>query len=99
MRKGYKKLEGSRDFVIDTLGNGVYSLGEKNGNERGTFMSHYELIGFDMDGTILNSQKTISHRTLEAVNRAARMGKRVILSTGRCISELEEFREDRKSVV
>ncbi len=36
-------------------------------------MSHYELIGFDMDGTILNSQKTISHRTLEAVNRAARM--------------------------
>ena len=30
-------------------------------------MSHYELIGFDMDGTILNSQKTISHRTLEAV--------------------------------
>lgn len=52
-------------------------------------MSHYELIGFDMDGTILNSQKTISHRTLEAVNRAARMGKRVILSTGRCISELE----------
>ena len=56
-------------------------------------MSHYELIGFDMDGTILNSQKTISHRTLEAVNRAARMGKRVILSTGRCISELEEFRD------
>ena len=43
-------------------------------------MSHYELIGFDMDGTILNSQKTISHRTLEAVNRAACMGKRVILS-------------------
>ena len=56
-------------------------------------MSHYELIGFDMDGTILNSQKTISHRTLEAVNRAARMGKRVILSTGRCIDELEEFRD------
>lgn len=56
-------------------------------------MSRYELIGFDMDGTILNSQKTISHRTLEAVNRAARMGKRVILSTGRCISELEEFRD------
>ena len=28
-------------------------------------MSHYELIGFDMDGTILNTQKTISHRTLE----------------------------------
>ena len=34
MRKGYKKLEGSRDFVIDTLGNGVYSLGEKNENDR-----------------------------------------------------------------
>ena len=61
-------------------------------------MSHYELIGFDMDGTILNSQKTISPRTLDAVNRAARMGKRVILSTGRCISELEEFRDVLASV-
>lgn len=54
-------------------------------------MSNYELIGFDMDGTILNSQKTISDRTLDAVNRAAALGKRVILTTGRCISELREF--------
>ena len=34
MRKGNgKKHEGSCDFVIDTLGNGVYSLGEKNDNK------------------------------------------------------------------
>ncbi|OCN02552.1 hydrolase [Clostridium sp. W14A] len=56
-------------------------------------MSTYDLIGFDMDGTILNSEKTISGRTLDAVNRAASSGKKVILSTGRCISELKEFED------
>ena len=56
-------------------------------------MNTYDLIGFDMDGTLLNSQKRISPKTLEAVNRAAEAGKTVILSTGRGISELTEFGE------
>lgn len=56
-------------------------------------MKKYDLIGFDMDGTILNSEKTISEATLEAVNRAAAAGKQIILSTGRCISELKEYDE------
>ena len=56
-------------------------------------MDTYDLIGFDMDGTILNSKKTISTRTLDAVNRAAASGTKVILSTGRCFSELKEFEE------
>lgn len=54
-------------------------------------MKTYDLIGFDMDGTILNSDKIISEVTLEAVNRAVAAGKQVILSTGRCISELREY--------
>ena len=33
-------------------------------------MSKYKLIAFDMDGTLLNSEKRISEQTLEAVNRA-----------------------------
>lgn len=56
-------------------------------------MTRYDLIGFDMDGTILNSEKTISEATVEAVNRAVAAGKQVILSTGRCISELKEYEE------
>ena len=56
-------------------------------------MGTYDLIGFDMDGTILNSKKAISARTLDAINRAAASGTKAILSTGRCFSELEEFEE------
>ena len=54
-------------------------------------MSKYKLIAFDMDGTLLNSEKRISERTLEAVNRAFDAGKEVILSTGRCVAELREY--------
>ena len=34
-------------------------------------MSQYELIAFDMDGTLLNSQKEITPRTLAALKKAA----------------------------
>lgn len=54
-------------------------------------MSGYKLIAFDMDGTLLNSQKRISEHTLDAVNRAFDAGKEVVLSTGRCVAELREY--------
>ena len=54
-------------------------------------MSKYEVIAFDMDGTLLNSWKQISEHTLEAINRAFDAGKEVILSTGRCVAELREY--------
>ena len=41
-------------------------------------MSKYKLIAFDMDGTLLNSEKRISERTLESVNRAFDAGKPVL---------------------
>lgn len=54
-------------------------------------MNTYDLIGFDMDGTLLDSRKSILPSTVEAIGRAVAAGKTVILSTGRSINELEEF--------
>ena len=38
-------------------------------------MSCYQLIAFDMDGTLLNSNKQISPETLNAIKRATATGK------------------------
>lgn len=54
-------------------------------------MSKYKLIAFDMDGTLLNSKKEISQKTLDAIDRAFDEGKEVILSTGRCVAELNRY--------
>lgn len=54
-------------------------------------MSQYELIAFDMDGTLLNSQKEITPRTLAALKKAAAAGKQIVLSTGRCRPELTAY--------
>jgi hypothetical protein len=56
-------------------------------------MSNYQLIALDMDGTLLNSQKKISKKNLEMINKAIQAGKEVILCTGRCPAELEEYIE------
>lgn len=54
-------------------------------------MSQYELIAFDMDGTLLNSRKEITPVTAEALKRAAKAGKQIALSTGRCRPELISY--------
>lgn len=51
----------------------------------------YQLIAFDMDGTLLNSQKEISKENRQAIQKAVEAGKTVILNTGRCLAELEEY--------
>lgn len=56
-------------------------------------MNHYQLIAFDMDGTLLNSNKQISPETLDAIKRATDAGKTVILCTGRNLTELNAFTE------
>lgn len=61
-------------------------------------MKHYRLIAFDMDGTLLNSNKKISPATLEAIQLASSKGKQVVLSTGRCLPELEEYFETLDTV-
>ena len=51
----------------------------------------YQLIAFDMDGTLLDSNKKILSSSLTAISDAADAGKTVILSTGRCLPELREY--------
>lgn len=54
-------------------------------------MSLYKLIAFDMDGTLLNSEKKITPSTAEAVHRAMAQGIYVVFNTGRCMAELREY--------
>lgn len=58
----------------------------------------YKLIAFDMDGTLLNSKKEISQKTLDAMNKAANEGKYITISTGRSISELKPYKDVLKMV-
>lgn len=54
----------------------------------------YELIAFDMDGTILTSKHDISPATVEAIKKAAAAGKHVCISTGRCLGEIRQYFAD-----
>lgn len=54
-------------------------------------MSKYKVIAFDMDGTLLNSEKEISENTLQAIQKAIHAGKEVILATGRGPTELTDY--------
>lgn len=54
-------------------------------------MGKYKLISFDMDGTLLNSNKEILPKSLEMIQKAVDSGKEVILSTGRCVAELSDY--------
>ena len=44
-----------------------------------------------MDGTLLNSKKEIDKSSLTAIKEATEQGKIVILSTGRCPSQLQMY--------
>lgn len=54
-------------------------------------MKNYRLIALDMDGTLLNSRLEITPETKKAIADAHAAGKYIVLSTGRCISELREI--------
>ena len=43
----------------------------------------YEIIALDIDGTLTNSQKEITPKTLEALLRIQKAGKKVVLASGR----------------
>lgn len=58
----------------------------------------YQLIAFDMDGTLLNSSKKISEGNLSAIQKAYEAGKTIALSTGRSLPELKEFATELKYV-
>lgn len=56
-------------------------------------MGNFSLIALDMDGTLFNSRLELTEGTREAVRRAHRAGKHVVLSTGRCLSEIVDTLE------
>ena len=43
----------------------------------------YKMIALDLDGTLTNSQKTVSERNKEALKKAAEMGVHIVLASGR----------------
>lgn len=54
-------------------------------------MNNYDLIAFDMDGTILTSNQIVSVRVQKAIAKAKEKGKTVIICTGRTPKELTEY--------
>ncbi len=61
-------------------------------------MNDYDLIAFDMDGTLLDSNKKFRSSSLEAISKAAAKGKIIALSTGRSMPELKEALETIKDL-
>lgn len=53
--------------------------------------TEYRLAALDMDGTLLNSAHMITPYTRSVLDRAAKAGKVIALSTGRSLSELGDF--------
>lgn len=51
----------------------------------------FKLMAVDMDGTLLNSKKEVSERTRGAIQKATDAGKYIVISTGRCISEMRPY--------
>lgn len=43
----------------------------------------YKLLVLDVDGTLLDSEKKISKRTLAALLKVQQMGVRIVLASGR----------------
>ena len=58
----------------------------------------YKLLAVDMDGTVLNSQKKISPRTKSALDELMRRSVYVVVSTGRNLAELTDYRDDFKAM-
>ena len=50
----------------------------------------YQLLALDMDGTVLTSEKKISHETEAAIHAALSEGRTVFFATGRAPIEMEE---------
>ena len=58
----------------------------------------YKLLAIDMDGTTLNSQKKISPRTAAAIDDLIKRGVYVVVSTGRGLAEVSDYRDAFKNM-
>lgn len=55
---------------------------------------NYEIIALDIDGTLTNSKKEITPRTKKALIEAQKLGKKVVLASGRHNCGMKEFAEE-----
>lgn len=53
----------------------------------------YQLIAFDMDGTLLDSKKDVSPSSVEAIDEALAAGKDVAIASGRCPKMVLMYRD------
>ena len=53
----------------------------------------YELIAFDMDGTLLDSHKEVLRSSVDAISEAVAAGKHVAIASGRCPRMVSMYRE------
>ena len=58
----------------------------------------YKLLAFDMDGTLLTSDKKITPATVAKLDELSRRGVYVVVSTGRGLAELSDYKNDFQSV-
>lgn len=56
-------------------------------------LSNIQALAFDMDGTLLRPDQTLSERNRAALNACMNKGIRVILATGRGVDAAEPYRE------
>ena len=56
----------------------------------------YKILALDMDGTLLNSQKKISPKTAAAISELSKRGVYVVVSTGRGVAELADYKNELK---
>jgi hydroxymethylpyrimidine pyrophosphatase-like HAD family hydrolase len=56
-------------------------------------ITHIKALAFDMDGTLLMPDKTLSARTLKALGACMERGIHVILATGRGVESVEPYRK------
>lgn len=56
----------------------------------------FKLVAIDMDGTLLNSNNEVSHRTRNAIEEAGKKGVKIILATGRLLSSAMNYSERLK---
>lgn len=54
----------------------------------------YKLLALDMDGTMLNSNKKITPKTANAIAQLAAKGVNVVVSTGRGVPELYDYKAE-----
>ncbi|WP_125981657.1 Cof-type HAD-IIB family hydrolase [Loigolactobacillus iwatensis] len=50
-----------------------------------------KMIALDLDGTLLNSQKKISPRTVATLHRLQQQGLKIVLCTGRAINAISDY--------